>query len=486
VRRVIGLAACALLAASLAQAQGPAPAADTSAGAVRFASTCGGCHGMDGSGGQGPSLLAAALQHGADDESLARSIGQGYPASGMPAFGGSLSEPEIREVVAFLRARREAGPAGLTDTVIAGMPGAHGARIPPGVVRTDAAAFTVETVAQVGSAFGFAFLPDGRILITEARGELRVVEKDGRVGTIQGAPASAATSEYFHRRMMDVALHPDFARNGWVYLLAASPQQPPPQTHLTAITLHRGRIRGDRWVDDQALFDFQSELTSSARLAWDGQGRLYTATDWSDYFRQGPPEAAPPQDPTSFIGKVLRLTDEGKVPPDNPFVGRPGAAPYVWSLGHRVPVGLAFDLKGELWETENGPRGGDEVNHIRKGRNYGWPVITWGHIYEDKMELAKPEAPGLEQPAVNFEPSPGLGGLGVYTGSAFPRWKGDLFAGSLKAGDLFRIKVDGDREVLREVILHDLGRIRDIDTGPDGLLYLLTDSGTLLRLRPAP
>jgi glucose/arabinose dehydrogenase len=480
-----GLAAAVVVSIGLAQAQTPVPAPPIAAAAIRFGSTCAACHGADAAGGQGPSLVAATLQHGADDESLARSIRQGYPARGMPPFGSTLSEAEIGEMVAYLRVLRAGGTAGVVDKVTAEMPGVQGAAIPAGVVHTDVADFTVEKVAQVGTAFSFAFLPDGRILITEASGALKVVEKGGAIRTIEGTPAPGASPEYFHRRMMGVSLHPDYARNGWIYVMVAAAVQPPPETHNTAVTLHRGRIRGDRWVDDQALFTYETEISTSSVMAWDKDGFLYVGSNDSDFFRQGPPEKAAPQDLTSPVGKILRLTDEGKAPPDNPFVSRPGAYPYIWSYGHRVPAGLAFDRQGRLWETENGPRGGDEVNHIQRGRNYGWPVITWGHIYEDKPELAHPEAPGMEQPVVNFDPSPGMGGLGVYTGKAFPRWADDLFVGSLKFGDLYRIKVDGDREVVREVVLHKMARFRDIATGPDGLLYLLTDSGSLLRLRPA-
>jgi glucose/arabinose dehydrogenase len=487
--RVLGLAIAAALGAGLAQAEGPTPSpAARSAAAARFATTCAACHGLDANGGQGPPLLRDKTLHGDDDASLTRSIRDGYPAHGMPAFGSMLSEAQIGELVAFLREKRAAAAGGEISKITAGIVGVQGVKPPAGVQHTDRADFTVETVAQVGYAFGFAFLPDGKILITEAGGALRIVDAAGaEPRTIAGTPFGGPTVEYFHRRMLDVSLHPDFRKNGWIYLIVSAPAeaQPPAATHMIALTLHRGRIRGERWVDDQALLTFGSEISSSARMAWDRQGFLYVGTNWSDYYREGPAEKAPPQDLSSPYGKVLRLTDEGKVPPDNPFAGKAGAYPYVWSYGHRVPVGLAFDRNGALWETENGPRGGDEVNHIQRGHNYGWPVITWGHIYEDKAELAHPEAPGMDQPVVNFDPSPGLGGVAVYTGDAFPGWKDNLFVGSLKDGDLFRLVVAGDREVLLETVLHQIGRIRALATGPDGLLYVLIDSGTLLRLRPA-
>jgi glucose/arabinose dehydrogenase len=485
-RCVAYLAAVAAASAGLAWTLHPRPAgaSDVSGAAVvRFDTTCSGCHGRGAKGGSAPSLLGK-LQHGDDDASLARSIHDGHPERGMPAFGAQFTDEQIGEMVGYLQAKRKAAASGQADEISTETE-ITPARLPKGVVHSDAADFVVERVAQAGPAFGFAFLPDGKVLITEVGGVLRLLDRPGApLRTIQGTPRPGANGEYFHRLMMDVSLHPDYRRNGWIYLIVSAERQPPAEAHAISRTLYRGRIRNGRWVDSQALMTSDSELSSSARIAWDRQGHLYMGTDDSDYFREGPPETGRPQDLRSPIGKILRMTDEGKVPPDNPFVGKPGAYPYVWSYGHRVPVGLAFDRKGELWESENGPRGGDEINHIRKGRNYGWPVITWGHIYENKMEMAHPEAAGKEQPVATFVPSPGLGGLGIYTGAAFPKWRDSLFVGSLKQGDLFRVVVDGDREVMREIVLHDIGRIRQIATGPDGLLWVLTDDGTLIRLKP--
>jgi glucose/arabinose dehydrogenase len=476
---IAGLAVAAALGVSPAGA-GPI----SGAAVVRFDAICSSCHGRDGRGGSAPSLVTGKLRYGDDDASVARSIHDGHPEHGMPPFGGSLSESEIGEIVNYLHETRTAAASG--HETVADEMAVHPANLPKGVVHSDAADFTVERVATVGPAFGFAFLPDGRMLITEVGGALRIVDRAGAPPrTVAATPRGGANGEYFHRMLADVSLHPDYRRNGWIYLISSATKQPAADIHEVALTLNRGRIRDGRWVDNQALFTYLSELSSSGRIAWDLQGHLYLGTDDSDYFRTGPAEKAPPQDLSDSRGKILRMTDEGKVPPDNPFVGQPGAYPYIWSYGHRVPTGLASDRKGGIWESENGPRGGDEVNHIKKGLNYGWPVITWGHIYEDKMELAHPEAPGMEQPVVNFDPSPGLGGIGVYTGSAFPRWRDSLFLGSLKQSDLYRIVVDGDREVLREVVLHKVGRVRQVATGPDGLLYVLTDDGTLMRLRPA-
>jgi glucose/arabinose dehydrogenase len=185
------------------------------------------------------------------------------------------------------------------------------------------------------------------------------------------------------------------------------------------------------------------------------------------------------------MGKILRMTADGKVPQDNPFVGKPDAYPYVFAYGNRAPLGLAFNRQGELWETENGPRGGDELNHIKAGLNYGWPGSSWGLRYDDIPAPAEPEQKGVEQPVINWSPSPAVSAIAFYYGKAFARWNGDLIMGSLKQTDLYRIVLDGDRPVLQEVIVHALGRIRDVQIGPDGFVYVLTDEGNLVRLVPA-
>ncbi|QGP79428.1 PQQ-dependent sugar dehydrogenase [Sphingobium sp. CAP-1] len=459
---------------------GPAVAAQ------HFASQCAGCHMPNATDGQAPPLVNKALRHGPDMESLVRSIRDGYPDLGMPAFAGEMSEAEIRALAAYLISRRNTGnePG---RTIAEKVESSNSSK---GLINTDAADFMVEAVAKVGPAFGFAFMPDGNVLITEVDGALRLVDPkgDGQPGTIHGTPAPGVSKEQYRRRLLDVSLHPDYRTNGWIYLLMAANDAPQAVADMS-ISLHRGRLRDGRWVDDQSLLTVRSELSSSARMAWDSQGFLYFASNYTGLYpsqkSDAPPEAKPPQDLASQFGKIFRVTDDGKAPPDNPFADRAGAYPYIWSYGHRSPLGLAFDRNGELWETENGARGGDEINRIQRGRNYGWPVITWGHLYTDALEMARPIAPAMEQPVVSFVPSPALGGLAVYTATAFPRWRDNLLVGSLKGRQLYRIVVDGDREVLRETLLHDFGRIRDIDTGPDGLVYLLTDDGTLSRLRPA-
>jgi glucose/arabinose dehydrogenase len=249
----------------------------------------------------------------------------------------------------------------------------------------------------------------------------------------------------------------------------------------------RGRIRDGHWVDSQVLTEFPVESSTGLRMAFDAHRHLFIGTSWPNDQFVSPEQAPkmPPQVLSNPMGKILRITEDGKAPPDNPFIGRADAFPYVYAYGVRTPTGIAFDRKGELWETENGPRGGDELNHIHAGRNYGWPIATWGLRYDDVPNSANPTPKGVEQPIINWSPSPAVSAIAFYYGKAFPHWSGNLIMGSLKQTDLYRIVLDGDRPVLQEVILHAFDRIRDVQIGPDGDIYVLGDMGGLVRLVPA-
>jgi glucose/arabinose dehydrogenase len=255
--------------------------------------------------------------------------------------------------------------------------------------------------------------------------------------------------------------------------------------------INRGRIRDGRWVDNQIVVEFSIDVTTALRMAFDSQRFLYIGTSFPDpdYIAPADLGETPPQRLSSPWGKILRMTADGKVPPDNPFVKTPGAFPYVYAYGIRAPLGLAFDSKGNLWEAEDGPRGGDELNIIKAGKNYGWPVTSWGFRYDAIPMPAHPEPEGpeadtIERAVFNWSPSPAVSAIAFCDGKAFPRWKGNLLMGSLMQMDLFRIVLDGERPVLQETILHGVNRIRDVRVGPEGYVYVLTDAGQLLRMVP--
>lgn len=492
-RRRLQLLVIACLVATRSVAPAPAASPAAAQGAGTFDEHCAECHGADARGGAGPPLDGPYV-YGGDLQSIARSIRHGFPPN-MPAFGKTLPEAEIAGLVDYLRIKVAEAPPRLPGDLDL-PPRTTGIRLPAGVIHTSLHDYHLEVVARVGTPYAMGFLPDGRILITETAGALRVVE-NGRLlpDPVSGAPTGDITDmpQPQKRPLTGLVVHPDYRTNGWIYLLHSKAARGVVPGAPILATITRGRLKAGRWVDSEDIFSVPAQKTNSLRMKFDASGHLYVGTPYDRTDHPVADTAAgyvgtgldwPSQDLTNPMGKILRMNDDGSVPPDNPFVHAPGAYPYIFSYGHRESMGLTFDGAGELWQSEDGPRGGDEVNHIVKGGNYGWPLITWGHPYQARPVISYTERPGLQQPVVNWAPSPALGDIEYYDGSAFPRWRGSFFVGSLKQRDLFRVTVDGNRVTLVETVLHDLQRFRDIATGPDGFLYLLTDSGHLLRLIP--
>jgi len=367
--------------------------------------------------------------------------------------------------------------ATLVSTALALSPSPAGAQ----TITTEEHAFRVVTlVERLEHPWGLAFLPDGRMLVTERPGRLRVVA-NGRLvpQPVAGVPAVAATGQ---GGLLDVALHPRFAENGYVYLSYAARGDGGISTEVA-----RGRLSGNQLDDVTVIFRQQPKSSSGrhfgSRLVFDRGGYLYiTLGDRGDQNRA--------QKPDDHAGSVIRLHDDGRVPKDNPFVGKPGWFPEKYTLGNRNIQGAALHPQtGLLWTHEHGPQGGDEVNLIRPGVNYGWPVITYGANYGFGTRIGEgTHKPGMAQPLHFWVPSIAPSGMAFYTGDRFPRWRGDLFVGALRDQMLVRLRLDGEKVVKEERMLQGaLGRIRDVRSGPDGYLYLLTDEalGVLARLEPA-
>ncbi len=331
--------------------------------------------------------------------------------------------------------------------------------------------------------WGLAFLADGHVLVTERLGTLRQI----RDGVLDPAPV-AGVPEVFTggplAGLMDVAAHPRFAENRFVYLTYSKPTG-----SGSTVALARGRFEGGALSEVRDVFVADAELNGGAsRLAFAPDGSLYMSVGGA--FGGARPLA---QDPASHVGKVLRLRDDGSAPDDNPFAGREGHAPEVFSLGHRNPMGLAIHHEtGEVWASEHAPMGGDEVNRILPGRNYGWPEVSYSREYTGLRVSERPWQEELEQPEIVWIPSIAPSGLVFYSGDLFPAWRGDLFAGSLMTGRVARTghleRIEFNRRGLeqrREWLLADLRRrIRDVEQGPDGLLYVLT-GGSFLGRDPA-
>jgi glucose/arabinose dehydrogenase len=341
--------------------------------------------------------------------------------------------------------------------------------------------------------WGLAFLPSGDMLVSERRGTLRLIREDGTlVGQpIAGVPAVAEASS---GGLMDIALHPQFGSNRWVYFAYVKPGDPRPSgaQYYATTALGRGRFDGTALTDVEDVFVPDAWSTApgghGARILFAPDGTLFMTQPHRRELERA-------QITTDHVGTILRLNDDGSVPADNPFVGRAGFLPEIYSYGHRVGEGLALHPQtGALWETEHGPQGGDELNIIEPGGNYGWPLVTYGRDYDGKRVSDRPWREDLIAPELFWVPSIATSGLMFYTGERFPGWKGHLFVGALMTarmpgtGHVERIVFNENGEQRREWLLGELEqRIRDIKQGPDGLLYVLTEEAeaALLRIEPA-
>ena len=334
--------------------------------------------------------------------------------------------------------------------------------------------YRVVTVAEgLVNPWSIAFLPGGETLVTERPGRLRVI----RNGTLLPEPVAGVPAVFARGQggLLDVVPHPQFATNRLIYLSYSKPY--PDSGATTAVA--RGRYENGRLTDVTDIFVAKSRGAGhyGSRLVFDRNGMLFiTVGD-----RQAPPrgnlEAHPAQDLTNHHGKIIRIHDDGRVPQDNPFVSRSGAMPEIWTYGHRNMQGLALHTQtGDLWEVEHGPQGGDELNLIQPGKNYGWPVIGFGVNYGSGAAIhAGTHREGMEQPVHIWVPSIATAGLLIYTGDKFPEWRGNFFVGGMNGQQLARLELNGQRVRIEETLLKDQGRIRDVRQGPDGFIYLAID-----------
>ncbi|MEJ1972624.1 MAG: PQQ-dependent sugar dehydrogenase [Lacunisphaera sp.] len=435
---------------------------------------CASCHGADLSGGKGPSLLGD-LKLGDDASSLAHAIKAGFPNTGMPPAGSQLGDADIAALVVYLTERRinqiEPGPAAPLDQQL--------------VRESEKSKYRIEAIINEGLQIPWSFdwLPDGRLLLTERIGRLRVIQ-DGKLlpDPVADIPAVIERGE---GGLMAVAVSPTYAQDGWIYLSFSDPGEG--EHAMTKIV--RGKLRDHRFTDQETIFAIPKEqyqegyVLFGSRLQFDRGYLFFTIGE-----RGQTGDAQKLEVPN---GKVHRVWPDGRTPSDNPFADTPGAWGSIWSYGHRNPQGLAINpTTHEVWESEHGPRGGDEVNFIRAGKNYGWPVITYGMNYEGTPVSDRTAAPGMEQPARYWTPSIAVSPIAFYTGDKFPGWKNNLFVGSLAQQKFIRFEVDGGKLVHQEELFSKLGRVRDIKTGPDGYLYVAFEelhgaSGWLVRIVPA-
>lgn len=449
-----------------------------------YATLCAQCHGKNLEGGMAPSFLDGEWKHGASDAEVAATILKGNLAFGMTPWEGILTADQVRSMVIFIREKeREALNKGV--------------RFPkpePGkITTTERASYRIETVVEEGSLkmpWAIAFLPDGSRLVTERAGKLRRIDASGNLHPepVKGTPE---VMEHGQGGLLEVAPHPDFATNGWIYLGFADGWREQPaegggKAKVRALTtVVRGRIKDNTWADQETIWKADSKFYSDAGVHF---GTRFVFDDGYLFFivgeRGGMHEA---QDVSNPKGKIFRVHDDGRIPDDNPDLAAGNALPGIYSYGHRNPQGLAQDPRdGSLYSTEHGPRGGDELNRILPGHNYGWPVITWGMNYDGTPMTSKTHQEGMDQPVTYWVPSIATCGLDFYAGDKFPGWKNDLLVGALKNQEIRRLRIVDHQVTEQEVILKNLGRVRDVAAGPDGLVYvLLNQPDSIIRLVPA-
>ncbi len=347
----------------------------------------------------------------------------------------------------------------------------------------------VTVVAGLERPWSMAWLPNGDMLVTEKAGRLRVV-RDGVLDPdpIEGVPTVHSRGQ---GGLLDVAVHPDFSENQLLYLSYSKPSQNRSQS-TTAVA--RARFEGTRLVDLEEIFEAEAWAETNghygSRLAFDADGYLFVTIGDRQAPSSGDLEAHPAQDLSNHRGTMVRLNDDGSVPSDNPFVGQAGALPEIWSYGHRSAQGFAIDPDtGTIWEGEHGPQGGDELNVILGGQNYGWPVIGYGVNYGPGVPIHRTQQrEGMEQPRYFWVPSIATSGLMVYRGDAFPEWEGDIFVGGLAGQRLVRLEMDGQQVIGQETLVRGF-RVRDVRQGPDGYIYLAAENreglSPIVRLEPA-
>ena len=354
-------------------------------------------------------------------------------------------------------------------------------------VDSSAGQIAVRTVADgLVHPWGIAVLPDGAMLVTERPGRMRIVSPDGSLSEpLQGVPEVDARDQ---GGLLDVTLHPDFAENRWVYFTYSEPGE----GGTTSTAAARGKLNEERTAltDVETVFVQKPKVASTkhygSRLVFDGEGHVFIGLGerFAEQFR------TQAQDLDSHLGKVVRVNEDGSVPDDNPFVGRDNALPEIWSYGHRNIQAMAMHPeRGELWEIEHGPKGGDELNIAEAGKNYGWPVVSYGVNYDGSpVGSGKEAAEGFVEPILQWTPVIAPSGMMFYDGDLFADWKGDLFVGGLASKALVRVETDGATPSEAERLLESLGsRFRDVVQGPEGEIIVITDAdnGKILELTPA-
>ena len=426
---------------------------------------CAGCHGDN-----LEKFAAKQWMEEAGTASVERSIKDGILDIGMPAFAKTFSDKEIKELAIYVKQGIPADRTLLKPAVTA-----------DGMVKSEEYNLVIDTVVTgLEVPWGLAFLPNGDLLISERKGTLHTFSNGKLSAPIQGLPPIMAFGQ---GGLMDIALHPDYDKNGWIYF-TYSALDTKSDRRMGNTNVMRARLQGNRLTDVQVLFE-GTPVTDrghhfGSKLAFDGKGHLYFGIgDRGQHFDF-------PQKLDNTNGKIHRINDDGTIPTDNPFYNTPGAIKSIYSYGHRNPQGtVVHPVTGDVWETEHGPMGGDELNLIKPGLNYGWPVISYGINYDGTILTELTEKEGMEQPVLQWTPSIAACGMTFVTGDRFKKWENNILVGSLRFDYVERVVLNGHKVARTEKLVEGIGRVRNVVMSPDGLVYVgVEEPGMILRLVP--
>lgn len=424
---------------------------------------CAGCHGEN-----LEKFDKSEWMYGNSNDAAITSIKLGREDIGMPGFAETFTEKEIRELAIYVRSQ-----------VPLNRPGSEVALKPDRIVKSKKQSFIIDTIVSgLDVPWGMEFLPNGDMLIAERAG-LLYRYAGGKLQVITGLPDIIAKGQ---GGLLDLRLHPDYKENGWLYFSYSQPSKENPGEGCTAIM--RAKLSGNMLIDKEVIFDAGPDSNTGhhwgCKLQFDKEGLL-----WFGVGDRGNRDVNP-QSLTNHCGKIHRIKDDGSIPEDNPFVNTPGAMPSIYSYGHRNPQGTAMHpVTGEIWESEHGPKGGDELNLIKPGLNYGWPVISYGINYNGTTFTDITEKEGMEQPVTYWVPSIAPCGMTFVDSDRYPGWKNNILIGSLRFKYLERVELDGEKVVAQERLLEDMGRVRNVEMSPDGFIYVAFETpGYIVKLLP--
>ncbi|MFA9391744.1 MAG: PQQ-dependent sugar dehydrogenase [Prolixibacteraceae bacterium] len=439
------------------------PKKESNSAALNYLDYCAGCHGF-----KLEKFVQKDWMFGESNADLISSIKEGRSKMGMPGFSKTFTDKEIEALAVYVKN----GIPTLSDTTTI---------IPVSPINTsEELSFVVDTVVSgLNIPWGLEFLPNGDLLISEREGILYRFS-NGVLHKIEGLPEIFVTGQ---GGLLDLRLHPNFKENGWLYISFSDVADEEGEVGGNTSVI-RAQIKDDRLVNIEKIFNGQPDTDKSyhfgCKLAFDKEGYLYFGIGDRGYREFNP------QSLSNTNGKIHRIFDDGRIPPDNPFVNTPGAVASIFSYGHRNPQGTAMHPEtGEIWESEHGPKGGDELNVIKPGLNYGWPLISYGINYDGTTFTDITEKEGMEQPVFYWVPSIAPCGMTFVTGDIYPAWKNNVLVGSLKFQNLERLVLDGHKMVHREKLLNGIGRVRNVEMSPDGFIYVAIEApGKIVRLVP--